>query len=255
MLTHHAGKTHREDRVQEISPRWRARVPAQALASTISNLFPSGSLNSNMGGTPGHRSRSPTSMPRCRRAACSVSASGTRNRMPVSAPVSGLAISATEVDALGAATVTQRKLSPIRTSSRFSKPSVPTKNSTALSWSLTGIPTVPMSVMVVWDMTISSYRWKRLLLRLGHERARRGQRPVRLDRSAELVLRPDHRIGDRLPQALGRGADVDLEDLLHLVLQLVLQADEPGSPRLGVLADPPVVDQTDRDRVEVVQLL
>jgi hypothetical protein len=27
-----------------------------------------------------------------------------------------------------------------------------------LSWSLTGIPTVPMSVMVVWDMTISSFR-------------------------------------------------------------------------------------------------
>ena len=38
------------------------------------------------------------------------------------------------------------------------------------------IPTVPMSVMVVWDMTISSRRWKRLLLRLVHERAGRGQR-------------------------------------------------------------------------------
>src|SRR6266480_2901969 len=306
-----------------------------------------------MGGTPGHRSRSPTSMPRCRMAACSVSASGTRNRMPVSAPVSGLAISATDVDAPGAATVTQRKLSPIRASSRFSKPSVPVKNSTALSWSRTGIPTVPMSVMVVWDMAISSRRWKRLLLRLVHERAGSGQRlpgfeprlqagqdhrpsavelgrrvrwqlivhhrqaarvadrldlpghprrtgplgvrtpqrahrlhqpvrpfddqvlpldqrplrgrvtepvgracsPVRLDRRAELVFRPDRRVGDRLPQPLGRGADVDLEDLLHLILQLVLQADEPGSPRLGVIADPPVVDQADRDRVEVVQLL
>ena len=83
----------------------------------------------------------------------------------------------------------------------------------------------------------------------------RAGRPVRLDRRAELVLRPDHRVGDRLPQALGRGADVDLEDLLHLILQLVLQAGEPGRPRLGVLADPPVVDQADRDRVEVVQLL
>src|SRR5690349_15007682 len=148
----------------------------QALASTISNLFPSGSLNSNMGGTPGHRSRSPTSMPRCRMAAYSVSASGTRNRIPVSAPVSGLAISATDVDAPGAATVTHRKLSPIRTSSRFSKPSGPVKNSTALSWSLTGIPTVPMSVIVVWDMTISSRRWKRLRLRLVHQRTGRGQR-------------------------------------------------------------------------------
>src|SRR6185437_3888115 len=258
--------------------RWR-RGETQALASTISNLFPSGSLNSNMGGTPGHRSRSPTSMPRCRMEACSVSASGTRNRMPVSAPVSGLAISATEVDAPGAATVTQRKLSPIRASSRFSKPSGPVKNSTALSWSLTGIPTVPMSVIVVWDITISSRRWKRLLLRLVHERAGGGQRlpgfeprlqtghdhrppavelgrcvrrqlivdhrqaarvtdrldlpghprradplrvgmadpvgrarrPVRLDHRAELVLRPDRRVGDGLPQALGRGADVDLE--------------------------------------------
>ena len=84
-----------------------------------------------------------------------------------------------------------------------------------------------------------------------HQRPLRGRmtepvgrtgRPVRLDRRAELVFRPDDRIGDRLPQALGRGADVDLEDLLHLILQLVLQAGEPGSPRLGVLADPPVVD-------------
>ena len=30
------------------------------------------------------------------------------------------------------------------------------KNSAAWSWSLTGMPTVPMSVMVVWDITISS---------------------------------------------------------------------------------------------------
>ena len=44
----------------------RVLLTAQALPSTISNLFPSGSLTSNMGGTPGHRSRSPTSMPRCR---------------------------------------------------------------------------------------------------------------------------------------------------------------------------------------------
>src|SRR5260370_4638291 len=220
-------------------------------------------------------------------------------------------MSATEVDALGAATVHTRKLWPTRTSSRFSKPSVPTKNSTAWSWSLTGIPTVPMSVMVVWDMTISSRHWMNenwLPLLLIHEGAGRGQRlpgfeprlqarqdhrppavklrrrvrrqvvvdhreaarvagrldlprhpgrarplsvrspqrahrlhepdrpfddqvlaldqrpprvrgtqpvgrtgrPVRLDPSAELVLLPDHRIGDPLPQPLGRGAVVDL---------------------------------------------
>ena len=94
-------------------------------------------------------------MPRWRMAEYSVSASGTRKRMPVSAPVCGLAISATVVDAPGAATVTQRRLCPIRASSRFSNPSVPTKNSTALSWSLTGIPTVPISVMVVCGIAVS----------------------------------------------------------------------------------------------------
>jgi hypothetical protein len=32
---------------------------------------------------------------------------------------------------------------------------VPVKNSSALSWSVTGMPTVPMWVMVVADMMIS----------------------------------------------------------------------------------------------------
>src|SRR4029077_9741892 len=199
---------------------------AHTLASTISNLFPSGSLNSNMGGTPGHRSRSPTSMPRCRMAACSVSASGTRNRMPVSAPVSGLAISATEVDAPGAATVTQRKLSPIRASSRFSKPSVPVKNSTALSWSLTGIPTTPMSVMVVWDMMISSYRWKRLLLRLVHERAGSGQRLPGFE--PRLQAGQDHR-----PSAveLGRRVRRPLIVAPRQAARVADRLDLPGHPR------------------------
>jgi hypothetical protein len=57
-----------------------------------------------------------------------------------------------------------------------------------------------------------------------------------------------------MPEALGCGADVDLEDLLHLVLHSVLEAEERDGPRLGVLADPAIVDDTDRDRIEEVEL-
>src|SRR5450759_760871 len=47
-----------------------------------------------------------------------------------------------------------------------------------------------------------------------HLEARAG-REVRADPVAELVLAPDLRVGDRLPETLRSGADVDLEDLLH----------------------------------------
>jgi hypothetical protein len=80
-------------------------------------------------------------------------------------------ISATEVDAPAAATVTQRVRSHPQVESLLEAEHV-TKNSTALSWSLTGIPTVPMSVMVLWDMVISSRRYVpgiRLLLLVIHE--------------------------------------------------------------------------------------
>src|SRR4051794_11554876 len=40
-----------------------------------------------------------------------------------------------------------------------------------------------------------------------------------------------------------------------LLLQFLLELAEAGGPRFGVLADPPVVDQPDRDGVEEVQLL
>src|SRR5206468_8017720 len=39
----------------------------------------------------------------------------------------------------------------------------------------------------------------------------RSRRPVRADLDAEAVLRPQRRIGNRLPEALRRRLDVDLE--------------------------------------------
>ena len=65
-----------------------------------------------------------------RMAACSASASGTVNRMPVSVPASGrvvvVALSAIEVAAPGGATSIQRMVGLIGASSRFSKPRVST---------------------------------------------------------------------------------------------------------------------------------
>ena len=56
-------------------------------------------------------------------------------------------------------------------------------------------------------------------------------------------------------EALRGGLDVDLEYLLHASLQFGLEAAERGGPGLGVLADPAVVDEADRDRVQEVELL
>src|SRR6185312_8123053 len=61
------------------------------------------------------------------------------------------------------------------------------------------------------------------VLALGDRQARawmnglvaRPGRPVRLGADAERVLGPHLRVCDRLPQAIGAGLDVDLEDLLH----------------------------------------
>ena len=83
----------------------------------------------------------------------------------------------------------------------------------------------------------------------------RARRPVRADQGAELVLAPYLAVGDRLPEALGRRADVDLEHLLHGILQSVLEVAERCRPGLGVFADPTVVDEPDRDRVQEVELL
>jgi len=79
-------------------------------------------------------------------------------------------------------------------------------------------------------------------------------RPVRGLPRPEVVLRALFRIGDRLPEALRGGLDVNLVDLLHRLLQFVLQAREGCCPGLGVLADPAVVDEADRNGVEVVEL-
>ena len=49
--------------------------------------------------------------------------------------------------------------------------------------------------------------------------------------------------------------DIDLEDLFHGLLQFRFQAGKAGGPGLGVLADPAVVQEPDRNRVQVVDLL
>lgn len=78
--------------------------------------------------------------------------------------------------------------------------------------------------------------------------------PVRGDPHAEVVLAPDLGVGDRLPEALRGGADVNLEDLFHGALQSALEAAECGRPGFRVLAHPPVVDEPDRDGVQEVEL-
>src|SRR5438477_355934 len=83
----------------------------------------------------------------------------------------------------------------------------------------------------------------------------RARLPVGADTGAEVVRAPDLLVGDRLPEARRRGADVDLEDLLHRLLQSLLEAAEARGPRLGVLAHPSVVDEADGDRVQEVELL
>src|SRR5205807_4990596 len=84
----------------------------------------------------------------------------------------------------------------------------------------------------------------------------RARRPLGRDLAAEGVPAPGVAVGDRVPQALGGGADVDLEDLLHgVLLDCLLEPAQAGGPGLGVLAHPPVVYEPDRDRVQEVELL
>src|SRR5437763_7862295 len=88
-----------------------------------------------------------------------------------------------------------------------------------------------------------------------HLEARAGL-PLRGRSGAEVVLAPDLGIGDRLPEALGRGLDVDLENLLHcLSLQLAFEPGQPGGPGLGVLAHPPVLHELGRAGAQAVELL
>src|SRR5579863_4660109 len=88
---------------------------------------------------------------------------------------------------------------------------------------------------------------------MAHLETRTG-RPVRSDPHAELVLAPDLRVGDRLPESLGRGADIDLENLFHGTLQSGLEAAQRSGPRFCVLAHPSVMDEADGDRVQEVEL-
>src|SRR5215213_11479959 len=83
----------------------------------------------------------------------------------------------------------------------------------------------------------------------------RALRPVRLDAYPELILGADRRVGDGLPETVRRGTNVDLEHLLHRALQFAFQPGQTGDPGLGVLAHPPVMDEADGDRIDVVQLL
>ena len=82
-----------------------------------------------MGGTPSQRSTSSASTPLARSPECTSSASGVTNLMPVSTPAGSPSCertSAIDVAAPAGATSIQRLPPPMSTSSRFSRPSVPT---------------------------------------------------------------------------------------------------------------------------------
>jgi hypothetical protein len=94
-------------------------------------------------------------------AACSASASVVTKRMPVSMPEGSsleAATMATETSDPGGATSIQRNPSASSASIRFSKPSWSTKKATLRSWSVAGMATVRMVVMVVVGMAATSAR-------------------------------------------------------------------------------------------------
>lgn len=124
--------------------RWSsAPLPGPARAGHACILAIKGSSLPSIDGT------SSAATPRASRSAWSASASGVTKRMPVSTPAGRSSLDRTRaivVAAVGGATTIQRAPSPIGTSMRVSKPRVPTKKSTARSWSTTGTPTVRTSV-------------------------------------------------------------------------------------------------------------
>lgn len=84
----------------------------------------------------------------------------------------------------------------------------------------------------------------------------RARLPVRGDRRTEIVDGPELGVGDGLPEPFRGGFDVDLEHLHHgRPLQSGLEVAQRSGPALGVLADPPIVDQPDGDGVQEVQFL
>src|SRR5438105_3001625 len=74
----------------------------------------------------------------------------------------------------------------------------------------------------------------------------RAMGPVRRDDGAKIVFAPHLGVGDGVPETLGRRLDVDFENLLHRLLQFLLEVAQSGSPGLGVFAHPAVVDEPDR---------
>src|SRR4051794_4183860 len=104
------------------------------------------------------------------------------------------------------------------------------------------------------NLDVLALTQERRVLRVDHL-PRRAHGPVRLLVGAELVLRPDVRARDCLPETLRRGLDIDLEHLLHLALHSLFEVAETSGPRFGVFADPAVVHEADRDDIEEMELL
>src|SRR5215212_605712 len=104
------------------------------------------------------------------------------------------------------------------------------------------------------DLKILSLAEEFVRIWVSHLIARAG-RPIRADPQIEGVFAPSLAVGDRFPEALWGSADVDLENLLHALLQSVLEPTKRCSPGLGVLAHPSVVDEPDRDRVQEMEFL
>ena len=87
---------------------------------------------------------------------------------------------------------------------------------------------------------------------------RRARRPVGGDARAVVVADGLVALGDGPPDAVGRGLDVDgvdVVDRVHRALQLCLDGGHGTDDRFGELADPAVVHETDRHRVEEMALL
>jgi hypothetical protein len=89
---------------------------------------------------------------------------------------------------------------------------------------------------------------------------RRSDRPLGFDARAVVVLRGLLAVGDRAPDPLRIGLDVDAVHVVRrghsgTLLQVLLQRAQGSDYGRRELADPAIVDQADRHGVEVVPLL
>jgi hypothetical protein len=90
-----------------------------------------------------------------------------------------------------------------------------------------------------------------------HVPDRRANRPVGRDTSPVVIANGVVAVRDRPPDPLRRGLDeggVDVIDRVHRSLQVVLQVRHGAHDRLGELADPAVVHETDRNGVQEMAL-